>query len=152
MLVDAGVAVAIEVDPRNDTASDGDTVSPNGVADDADLAFQLGHITNGEVLEVFKRGEVEDFEESEVTVVCYVKNACWVFAWRAVDGNEQAARIGHNVGVGQKTVFPDEESCASATAEATCFPWFAVVGHLSGSFNTDNGAVDVSGLKWWLRR
>jgi hypothetical protein len=54
-------------------------------------------------------------------------DARWVLAGGAVHGDEDAAGIGDNVGVGEEFVFTNKKSSASATGEATGIPWGFVV-------------------------
>lgn len=61
-------------------------------------------------------------------------------------GDQQTAGVRDDVGIGEKFIGTDQESGADTAAEATSFPWLAVVGNLGGGLDTDDRAVDALGL------
>ena len=74
-----------------------------------------------------------------------------IFLRAAVNGDEQAAAVGNDVGVGEDLVFSDQESGADAAAETAGIPRCLIVGHLGGDLDAQHGLVNIRGQGRGLR-
>ena len=133
------VGVGAEVDAGDDAAGDGEPITADRVANGANFGVELGHAADGEVDETFEGSWVIQADESEVAIVGDVGEGGGELASRVTLGDQDTARIGDDVGVGEDLVGSDEKAGAIATGKPACIPRGAVVGVLSGDFDTEDG-------------
>ena len=60
-----------------------------------------------------------------------------------MDGDQQAARVGDDMGVGDEAVLADDEAGADPATETAGVPRARVIGNLVGDLDADDRAVDV---------
>ena len=138
------MGIRLEINARNDSPRDGKAFAADGIADDADLRFELGNggadFENGQFGE---RREVLDREDREIAIVGDVLDLGSVFFGRAVDVDEETFAVGNDVRVGEKLIGADEESRADAATESSCIPGRCVVGSLGGYLNAYDRTINV---------
>ena len=72
-----------------------------------------------------------------------VKDAGRMFLCGSAPGDEDPAGVGDNVRIGEEPIGADHEAGTGTAAEATRIPGGAVIGDLSGDFDTHNRPVGV---------